>query len=363
MEVTVPVAAPSAPAQPAAPVAAETISATRAAANTGSFADFDKAENAKLLGKPLADVPAPKAPTSPDAKTEQPASAAPVDERTVSKRQQTINDYERRIAEQDQRIRALEGRPADAKPSQASKSDVTVPEFRRIAALPGAPKLDDIGSDGKPVYETVAEHAAAMTLFVNSTLARETSARTADTEMADAQRARGESFVSRLTAAKTADPDFVSKLTPEVLDLRPVHAFPPNSKDVGPLNILWENVYDSPVVDKLLLHFSADPTELRRFETMPPEIQALPARLRTSAHIRWIVKEFGKLEGSLSPAAAAPPVAAAAVPSTVSAAPPPAPSLSRAKTSADPKANALARNDFAAFDRIEMQEAQAKRGR
>lgn len=345
---------PAAPAPPA-PV---TISATRDAANKGDFTAFDDAHTASRTGAPMARVEAPPEPLKAEPAKVDPAKvdAAPVSD--VSKRQQKINDYERRIAEQDQRIRALEAREAPAAsrsehpPVASAPPEAKVAEWKRLAAMPEAPKLAD--------FESVEEHTAAMSLFIADTRHAERLA--ADRQQQDtadvtaAHQVRVDAFVARLEAAKTADPEFATKLSQTVKhDLKPFTAL---GKDEvgGPINVVGEQVYDSPLVATFLTHFSEHPEALDRLIAVPASVLALPASARANAHIQWIVREFGKLEAALeaTPPAVVPEVEAAAVPSTITAAPPPPKTITRAGSTADPQAAALTRGDFKTWDSIEM---------
>lgn len=353
----------TAPAQPAAPAASVTpapVSAARAAADAGDFSAFDKAAVAERKGSPLPDVT--------QSAVVEAKSGAPVPpaERELSKRQQEANERVRLAVEaatkdlRDENARLKAQSPPAAPrseptaPPAASADAPTVPEWKRIASMPDAPKLAD--------FDSVEEHAAAMAFFVNRALSTEAAAsaqqRTEHEQLGAAHRARSESFFSKLDAAKAADPEFVTKLTPEVKALKPISGLAPGEPS-GPLNVLWEQVYDSPHLDKLLLHFSADPQALRSFEQVPAHLATLPPAQRARAHIIHMAQQLGALEARFS-APSAP--AAAPTPSTVSAAPPPVPSVThKAGTSSDPAATAVARGDFAAFDRAEREKLRQKR--
>lgn len=340
--------APAAPAQSSAETAA--VSATDAAVASDSTSSYREARRAERAGKPLPSVNADAAPAQP-ATDGAPATPAAPAQPTVSKRQQTINDYERRIAEQDQRIRALESGSRPAAPAEpaapAQPAAATVPEWKRIAALPDAPKIDD--------FESLGEHAAAMALFVNHTLQTEAQTRTHGEQLTAAQVTRVETFITRLNEAKVADPTFVSKLTPDVRALKPFSALAPGEQG-GPRNVIAEQVYDSPISPKVLIHLSEHPEALAKLETMPDHIKAMPAAMRNREHIKWIVKEFGKLEGSLE----SPSAPAAPQPKTLTDAAEPAQTLgTRAAEATDPKARAIRTGSTSAYRQARREERAA----
>ncbi len=88
---------------------------------------------------------APEAPKEPQAaepsKTPAPVSAQPVAEepRATSKRQQQINEYERTIAELNQRLQKLETAPPSQPAAQTPPEKIA--ESKRIASMPDYPKL------------------------------------------------------------------------------------------------------------------------------------------------------------------------------------------------------------------------------
>jgi hypothetical protein len=220
--------AAAAPAQPAAPQ--PTISAERAASDAGDFSSFDRAHTAAKRGAPMESVTAPEKPAAP-AKAAAAAPAAPADtpnepaqpERQVSKRQQAINDYERRIAEQDQRIRALESqvtRPAAAQAQPEQQPPAKDPDWKRYRAMPDAPQLND--------FDTLEDFQTATAVFVADKRAEERVAAQSEQQSAsrrDAfQRERAETFSTNLRAAAEADEAFVSRINPALLEARPASA-------------------------------------------------------------------------------------------------------------------------------------------
>jgi hypothetical protein len=194
-------------------------------------------------------------------------------------------------------------------------------------------------------------------------------ARTTADEQASVLAQRVTGFQQQLDAAKTADPTFLTKLTPDVQALRPHWGLP--AADVGPANIVATQVFASAVAPQVLLHFSEHPEALAKLTTMPAAIAALPASVRIGEHIQYIVREFGKLEHILAVGGRSrgvrprprrphrpvrlhqplPPRRRRLKPSA------------RTSVIADPQAAALARNDFAEWDRVETAKEQAKRKR
>jgi hypothetical protein len=377
---------PLAPAAPAPPAAApDTISASIDAVNRNDFDAFDRAELGKRTGKPVADVEAPE-PADTDAP---PATAAPgTPPRQLSKRQQQLNDsireaVERATAPLTAELAQLKAvKPpaaAPAPPVAAAPPAKTTPEYKRIMALEGAPKLAD--------FDSVEEHAFAAAEFIDSTRTkeRETAARTSASRDAfvASEKAVDDAFFEQLEKAKTADPEFTKNVAPEVLALTPLEWLP-RDKDgraldetgrpltTGPQHVVASELRKSPVVRELMLHFSQQPADLARLVAGPPQLAAIPVERRTPAqlfqHIRWIEHEMKRLEGRLAGAGApadstAAPAAPAVAPvsrSPITAAPPPPPTLRAAGSTSDAKAAALARDDFAEFDRLETQGRLAK---
>ena len=356
---------PSAIETPAAPAAAPvsapaTVSASVDAVTKGDFSAFHDSEASTRRGAPKPSVEV-KAETPAAPVAESPATTPTTEARALSKRQQDTNERIRQAVERaTENLRReneqLRRGSAPAEPAQAPAQ--REPEWKRYAAMPDAPKLAE--------FDSVEDHAAAMALFVADVRHEERTAadqaRSFSEQLTVAQQARVEAFGAQLEAAKVADPAFVDALTPEVRVLKPFSALQPGEAG-GPHNVVAEQIFDSPIAPQVLRHLSTHPDILTRLTTMPPSILALPRAAQAKAHIQWIVREFGKLEGQLEAVAdaATPAPAAAPVASPISAAPPPLPTITRAGHSADPKAAALAKGDFAAFAAMERADRAAKR--
>lgn len=364
-------ASAQAPTRPdSTPSAPAPVSAERAASDAGDYASFDRAHVAKRQGKSVPQPEPARAQATPTTDSETPASAEN-GERAVSKRQQAINDYERRIAQQEQRIQELESRTRAAQPSQdqprqpppqAPPQETPKQRVARLLALPEAPKVDD--------FDTYPEYTAAQTLFLHDLAAKHQAAQTAERDQ-QVQRhqtlvARDQAFRERLTAAKTADPEFVASLSDEAKNLGGLDHARRTGQTPGPTHIIGELLYDSPHAAAFLRHISADPQALTALTALPAHLARVPPQWRAKAHIDHLVTEFRRLEGRLAyeealAARDGAPASAPALNSPVSSAPPPPPTLGKAGRSTDPVRSALARNDFAAFDQAEMDKRRRQR--
>lgn len=387
MEQPTAIATPAAPAATTEATAAPTtVSAERAASEAGDFSAFAAADLAKRTGTPLPDVAV-------EPNDDTPAAAPGPDGRPISRRQAKINDairesVERATADSRAEIARLTAEnarlrtPAAPAPTPAAPTPAatpTVADYKRYAAMPEAPRLSDVDAAGVPVFDSVEEHSAAMAAFVMEQRMAEQGAaaqrQREDASLAEAGRVRETRLREQLSAAQTADPAFGSKLSSEVRDLVPASSLRFDAQGqtvtaaghvvagVGPLNVLWDHVYNSAHVPQLLLHFSAHPEDLRRFETRPAHLDALPLPTLIREWDRHIAIEFGKLEASFAAAAPASAPVVPAKPSTISSAPAPAPVHTKTGSSGDAKAAALERGDFATFDRLDQAERAARLAR
>lgn len=362
---------------PAAPPAAQ--SAVEAAVSK-SPSEYRAAKRAERAGKPLADVPVtaakpgdpnPAAPTAENRKTRAEKDQDRINESIRAASAAAEAPLKTRIAELEAQLHrtppAETARPA-AEPAADVAPEKKTPEYKRIMALAGAPKLAD--------FDSVEEHAFAAAEFIDTvrTTERESTARnraSVDALLAS-EKAADDAFFDQLDKAKTADPEFAKKVAPHVLALTPVEWLP-RDKDgrpidehgrlltTGPLNVVASELRKSPVVRDLMLHFSQHPAELAKFAEMPPAVAAIAnPRARLHAHITHIVREFHRLEGRFTAGAAV--VAAEPEPKTISDAPDPAPVLgSRPVETGDPITKAVKRGDTRAYRELRRQERAAGR--
>jgi hypothetical protein len=348
MDTPVP-AAPAASAQPAAaatpaPAAAETHTAATHAAVEGNFREFREARRAERAGKPLADVPAPAAaaPAGDKAAPESATPAAPV-ERTISKRQEDINnrireaverataDTQRELAELRARVAAPPAARTD--PPAAPATETKVAEWKRLASMPDAPKLAD--------FDSVEEHAAAMAFFVNKTLHQERldqeAGRQSEESRARYLNERGQEYGGRLAAAKEADPDIVSKIAPAIMAARPLSGLSDAERPKATFaNLVAETGLFSEDPAGLYVYLSANEKEAARIASLPTPEAALRA--------------LAQLDGRLTAARSAP-AAPAKTTKTLTDAPAPDNTVgSRASdAAADPVMAAAKKGDFKQF--------------
>lgn len=354
-------APPAAPAQPVVDAPIPTQSAERDLASKGDFKAFDKAHLAAKSGSPLPDVP-----VTPDA----PVAAAPLAQSVpspVSKRQQATNDairesVERATAEANAEIARLRTQiDARSAPTQsqtpAPDAPPAVPEYKRFSAMPDAPKLEQ--------FDSLDDFGAAMALFIADKRHEERQGadqrRQSDAQRDDYLKERDTHFRERLGAAAAADPDFINKIPPALLTAKPLSALTPAERARATFaNVAAEVAFHSDNPEILLPYLHAHQDETLKVAALPPAFwQAALARL--DGRLSAAAAPAASLESAITPEPPAP--ALLAQPSTISAAPPPPPAFKKTGTASDPKASALARNDFVTFDKLEMQEKLAQRAR
>lgn len=334
MEVGTPT--PAAPAQPVAPVVdtpAET-SASVAAVEKQDFGAFRQAEKAERAGKPLQAVAV--APTE----DEPPAGTAPV-ERQPSKRQQATNDairlaVDHATADLAAENAALRAKVAPAPAEPAKPVPVTLPEYKRLMALPDFPKLAD--------YDSLEEHSAAVSLFALDQRDAQRAGKDADAKAVEAITKTITGFQEQIATA--GGKAFMDSLSPEVGALRPVEALHANGEaaKVGPLNVLTSEIVKSAHAPQLLKHFSDHPEDLDR--------------IAACRNVAEVYTEYGKVLARVDT-----PASASVVPKTLTSAPPPPTTFGTARSAApaDASSAAVQSGDFRAFRASERAKAQAQR--
>ena len=346
----------AAPAQPASSTRAPTTTpaatpapatAVDQAVTSRDFGKFREAKRAAESGKPLEPAPPAKEPAA----AATPAATAPA--AAVSRRQQEINEHIRRAttAEQEntqlrERLARLEaGRPADA---QRPGDRPTPP----AAATPAAPAQPAATADPEPTidqFDSYEKFVSAQSRWAarQEITAREQAAQTraAAERRAEADRTRATRFSDSVQTELKTDAQFLSKVSPEVLALKPFSALAQGERG-GPRNAIAEELLDSDVAPQLMRHFTEHPEELTRLERQP--------------NVRALVREFGKLESRFAKTAA--PAAAAPEPKTVPTAPAPPQTLgTRPSDPPDAVASAVKSRNFAAYREAKARQRTASR--
>jgi hypothetical protein len=334
----------AAPAPPAEPEPIEATSAVDQAVVSGDVASYREARRAERMGKPLAPAAETPAAVEPAA-----AAAAPALEggRPVSKRQQDVNTrireaVERATAESTAevtRLRAQLAAPAapapvekPATPPAAAPPVAKFPEYEQyLETNPTATLRDwmDAHADWRDAQKTASEQT-----------------RTAAEQQAQAHQTRVTTFSDRVKERVTANPKFLETISPAVTGLRPFADLKEGERG-GPLNVVAEEILDSPVAPALMEHLSAHPEELERLGSLKDP--------------RAVVREIAKLEALYDQAERAP---AAPRLKTVTSAPEPATTLgARPASGGDPVASAVAHNNFLGYRAERRRQRLAERAR
>ena len=351
----------TAPAQPdsTATATATPQTAAQQAGASGDFGAYEKARFAESSGTPLAPAPElPRAdegdddePPAPLSTTTTPATPVPAPSKPISKRQQQINDYERQLAESRAEIARLKAPPQEPARREPDRQPAPAP----------APTFPDYADylethPGASLETWVREQYA----FLRHQERQEETRQAEVQSRTEAQHERVATFSSQIEAETTARPDFLAKLRPEILALRPIADLGLDEK-AGPENIVADLLIDSPRAPALMQHLSDHPEDLRRITAIPPRLQHLRGAALASAHVRQIHREMTLLEGRLTPADA-PAAPATPAPKTITSAPDPPFTLGKkATTDADPEKSAVATGDYTAYERAKFASLRAAR--
>lgn len=374
----------AAPAGAAADPNTEVVSATVAAAEQGDVSTFLDADRSARQGKPVEKVTRPKV----DAKASGPVAGkggAPAkgpttadreaDERLQARVRDAVELSTAELRRQNKELLdRLNGKPAagagdDKKGTPSGEPPKASEEIKRFLAMPNAPKREE--------FDTDTEHAAALSSFITET--RQSERAEADRTVASALERetksieRVKTFHGRITEFKQANPDFATKLTPEV---KALHGFARlqqtnaerEARGERPLmatvdHAIAEELYDSAAPAQVAVYLSEHPEELRA--------------LRACQNPPALLKAFARLEDKVTGSAAKPaaastdkqPTAAdlrasaeAVVDRSVSRAQPPAPTVGKAGTGVDPLRKAIETNDIGMFLDLDRQARAEKRG-
>lgn len=298
----------------------ETVSATRAAADAGDVTSFLDADRDARSGKPRERVtraksdptkPAASVPGRPNAKPEAAAAKPPVagkdgqpaagptdkdrdaDARLTARIREAVDtstaDLRRQNEDLRRQVETLTRTPASgpAKPAEAPKKETPADAYKRYAAMPDAPKIED--------FDTLAEFNGAMSLFISDVRATEQSTATreastkAERTRSDLERATA--FSGRIETFRKEQPDFGTKLSADVRGLhgwaklqeinaqREASGQPPIPATVD--HAIAECLYDADDPGRVALYLSTNPNELQtlRQAKSPDQLMKAFARL------------------------------------------------------------------------------------
>lgn len=320
---------------------APVLTAVESAVAKDDFTAFRETRRAERSGTPAPAPVADPAPVIPPA-----APAAPTAEaRAVSKRQQQINDYERRIAEQDQRIRALESGSATPAPP------------------PAAPRTEPVAGETFPAYAQYLEKNpdASLEDYIDARqdFRESVKAKAAHAQRADADRSRGqqeamEQAHARTLAARQADPAIDAKFAaweqpgaelPEVLFIKTRDQAIAAQQIPMAENDFADRVARSKFSAHLIAHVADHPEILA-------EVRALESRSDVIAFVGALETLFKKTDTPPTPVP----------PKTISSAPAPGTALgSRPASASNPVTAAVIAGDVTAYRAARLAERSAGR--
>lgn len=333
---------------PAPTEAPETMPAADAAVAADNYQEFEAAELAKAAGKPLA-----------------PVAAVPSPERTLSKRQQEANERTQKAV--DAATADLQRQLAEAKAAVAPKPVArTEPAPAPVVAAPSKAERFQSFQDYvvKNPEATLEDYLEARDEHRDQARERSVAQQTEAQRMAEHEGTRTERARTALKDRTTTDPAFLTKVNPRILEFKSIADSQAAGVPVTPGSLVLEEMLGSEHFLSYVDYFTEHPDALATLEAVPSHLATLPPRQRAQEHGRWIVRQMGKLETTLTPAA----TAAADEPppppklKTVSSAPPPPTEIGRrATTPADPIAAAVKSGDYAAFEQAEFAARRAAR--
>lgn len=263
--------------------------------SNGPLADTPAPEAAPVVGQTAASAdpgdedPDPHTETTEQPKPKRDSIQARIDKSVAAQRQ-----AERERDELRARLDSLERQPRRDEPRQPA-----APQAPKYYTGP-PPSEDEIGSKFKDYPEFIRETARWQV---------------AEERAADAMQARQRAtyerheatatkFAERIQKAEQTDPEFWSKISPDIANLTPSSALGPGERRTV-YHAIADLIFDSEYSTELMAHLSANRTDFQRLSTLPPH---------------HLAREMGRLEARISgpPAAHSGPAA-----KPVSQAPPP----------------------------------------
>lgn len=335
----------AAPAQPAE-VTAPVLTPSQQAVADNDFTRFEQLER-ETSGKPASAQPAAEPPKEPVVAAPAPKADEP---KGVSKRQQTINDYERRIAEQDAELARYRTPQPPAAPRSEPRPQAAPVTLQETIARPDIRQAPMAEGDfyAKFPDSGVGDYADYRAAYRYAYNKLDDQRRSIQEQAATSDQARVTKARTGLEDAAKADPAFTAKIAPLLSSLQTREQAIQDGLRPGPEHDFGSALVRSPYAAQLLAHIADYPEVLE-------QVKALESRSEVLTFFGELQAQFKHTDSK--PAAVVPPS-----PKTVTDAPDPAPTLgTRSTTPADPRAAAIAGGDFLAFERAEHAAAAAQR--
>lgn len=373
----------------------ETVSATVAAADAGDVSAFLEADRSAREGKPAPKVERPKTveaakPGAVAGKGGQPAKGpkpadVAADERIRRIADEAVKTATKVLSDENLELRrrldgtvkpapgaGTDGAAAPGADDAKAKADAAKAEYKRYLAMPNAPKIEE--------FDSVAEHNAALSVFINDTRhAERTEANRAadrylEQETKSIDRVKG--FHGRIEKYKETDPTFATKLTPEVRGLHGVgkllqineqrKAAGQPALDATVDHFIAEQMYDSEGPAQIAVFLSEHPEELA---TLRAAQNPTDLAIRFDRLVRRVMPEpadDGADDGAEADTNETPATIRAkaddVVDRSVSKVKPPTPTLGKAGSKKDPIREAISTGDVGMFLELDRQQRAEKAG-
>lgn len=379
----------------AATVTTETVSPQTIAAEKGDFSAFQDADRATRAAKigsgdPPAKIERPKVVGKDGAAAKGPsAKDADADARLTQRIKDAVQtstaakdaelaDLRRKLEDATRPPARRDDPPAASTEAQPRKSS---DEYKKYLAMPDAPKEKD--------FDSIVDHGAAMAVFISDKRHEERVEREAqgrrELEHTTGRIERIKTFQGRVQAFKTAAPERLEKLTPEIKALHGWDRLQADNaarqaRGEAPLqatvdHAIAEEIYESELPMEIAVHLSEHPEDfaaLRACKTPDALIRSfarLEDKVRAASPHKTTASGAGAgAGGEQSPktttqtTAEARARAAEVVDRSVSRADPPVTTLGKSGTDKDPLQHALETGDIGSFLDLDRTARAEKRG-
>lgn len=229
----------------------------------------------------------PVEPVSADPGDEDPAPESDTPPEPVKKDRRSL---QARIDAQTAKQREAE-RERDEARSRAERVERELQALRSPQQPPptapaGKPSAEDIGTK----YQSYDEYVEALTDWKLEARDQQRAQQERQRESVQRHAQHAVTFADRIAKAEATDPEFWSRMSPDVVNLRPSGSLEPGERPTA-MTAIADVIFTSEFTTELMTHFSANSREFQRLSTLPPS---------------QLYRELGKLEASFSRPSAAP---------------------------------------------------------